>query len=123
MADSHAHALPQLDAESAPLPPYRSPAWLRGGHAQTIWPYMLPRPAVPFRRERIDTPDGDFWDFDWLDAPDASRAPLVALFHGLEGNSDSHYARALMALLAASMWYVEKRAAVDFIGYAIAAGR
>jgi pilus assembly protein CpaE len=30
---------------------------------------------------------------------------------------------ALMALMAASMWYVEKRADVDFIGYAIAAGR
>jgi len=30
---------------------------------------------------------------------------------------------ALMALLAASMWYVEKRADVDFIGYAISSGR
>jgi hypothetical protein len=30
---------------------------------------------------------------------------------------------ALMALLAASMWYVEKRADIDFIGYAISAGR
>ncbi len=100
MVDGTAHALPQLERESTPLPPYRSPAWLRGGHAQTIWPYLLPRPAVRFRRERIETTDGDFWDFDWLDAPEAPRAPLVALFHGLEGSSDSHYARALMALLA-----------------------
>ena len=92
--------LPQFARESAPLPPYRSPAWLRGGHAQTIWPYLLPRPTVRFRRERIETPDGDFWDFDWLDAPEGQRAPLVALFHGLEGNSDSHYARSLMAQLA-----------------------
>jgi len=30
---------------------------------------------------------------------------------------------ALMALVATSMWYVEKRADVDFIGYAISAGR
>ena len=29
---------------------------------------------------------------------------------------------ALMALMAASMWYAEKRADVDFISYAIAAG-
>ncbi|HET7032403.1 MAG TPA: alpha/beta fold hydrolase [Casimicrobiaceae bacterium] len=100
MVDGTAHALPQIDARNAPLPQYRSPAWLRGGHAQTIWPYLLPRPAVRFRRERIETPDGDFWDFDWLDAPQTSRAPLVALFHGLEGSSDSHYARSLMALLA-----------------------
>jgi predicted alpha/beta-fold hydrolase len=104
LADGAAHALQRLARESAPLPPYRSPAWLRGGHAQTIWPYLLPRPAVRFRRERIETPDGDFWDFDWLDAAEASRAPLVALFHGLEGSSDSHYARALMALLAERGW-------------------
>jgi len=100
LADGGVHALPQFARESAPTPPYRGPAWLRGGHAQTIWPYLLPRPAVRFRRERIDTPDGDFWDFDWLDAPQGARTPLIALFHGLEGSSDSHYARALMALLA-----------------------
>jgi predicted alpha/beta-fold hydrolase len=100
LADGTAHALRQFARKSAPLPPYRSPAWLRGGHAQTIWPYLLPRPDVRFRRERIETPDGDFWDFDWLATPAGSRAPLIALFHGLEGNSESHYARALMALLA-----------------------
>jgi uncharacterized protein len=85
--------------------PYRGPPWLRGGHAQTIWPYLLPRPAVRYRRERVDAPDGDFWDFDWVDAPESSHeTPLVMLFHGLEGGSDSHYARALMALVAARGW-------------------
>ena len=104
MIDGAAHALPPLDSRAA-LPPYRSPGWLRGGHAQTIWPYMLPRTAVRYRRERVETPDGDFWDFDWLDAGDAAAgAPLVALFHGLEGSSDSHYARALMATLAERGW-------------------
>jgi len=103
LVDGSAHALPRLDADPAPLP-YRAPAWLRGGHAQTIWPYILPRPAVRYRRERIETPDGDFWDFDWLDAQAGSHAPLVALFHGLEGSSGSHYARALMAVLAARGW-------------------
>jgi predicted alpha/beta-fold hydrolase len=96
--------LPPLEADHPPLPPYRSPAWLRGGHAQTIWPYLLARPTVRYRRERVETPDGDFWDFDWVDAGDACRAPLVALFHGLEGSSDSHYARALMAILAERGW-------------------
>jgi hypothetical protein len=98
-----AGALSPLDARLAP-PPFESPGWLRGGHAQTIWPYLLPRPAVRYRRERVEAPDGDFWDFDWLDAPETSRTPLVALFHGLEGSSDSHYARALMALLAQRGW-------------------
>jgi predicted alpha/beta-fold hydrolase len=79
---------------------YRSPRWLAGGHAQTIWPFRLQRPAVALRRERVETADGDFWDFDWLDAPADANAPLVVLFHGLEGGSSSHYARALFALLA-----------------------
>jgi hypothetical protein len=86
-------------------PPYRAPRWLAGGHAQTIWPYFLRRPHVPMRRERVDTPDGDFWLFDWLDVPVANPdAPLVVLFHGLEGSSASHYARALFARLAALGW-------------------
>lgn len=80
---------------------YRAPRWLAGGHAQTIWPYRLPRAYVPLRRERVGTPDGDFWDFDWLDVDGAPYAPLVVLFHGLEGGSTSHYARALLTHLRA----------------------
>ena len=89
----------------APVEAYRAPAWLPGGHAQTIYPYFLPRPAVRFRRERLEAPDGDVWDFDWVDAdapPD--EAPLVVLFHGLEGGSGSHYARTLMAAVHALGW-------------------
>jgi predicted alpha/beta-fold hydrolase len=84
---------------------YRAPRWLAGGHAQTIWPFRLPRARVALRRERVDTPDGDFWDFDWLDAGASPGAPLVVLFHGLEGGSTSHYARALLALLGARGWH------------------
>ncbi len=82
---------------------YHAPAWLRGRHLQTIWPSLLaPRPLPAYRRERWDTPDGDFIDLDWalLDRDDAARSvprPLLALFHGLEGNSNSHYSRTLMA--------------------------
>ena len=84
---------------------YRAPAWLRGGHAQTIFPYFLRRPVIRYQRERIDTQDGDFWDLDWLPQPRAApRAPLVALFHGLEGSAESHYALALMAHLTAMGW-------------------
>jgi len=99
--------LPHL-APQGPLPapgPYRAPVWLAGGHAQTIYPFLLPRPRVTYRRERVDTPDGDFWDFDWVDAPvDRGDAPVVALFHGLEGGSGSHYALALMSAVAALGW-------------------
>ncbi len=84
---------------------YLAPAWLPGGHAQTIYPVLIRRPHVSYRRQRADTPDGDFVDFDWLDVPAATAAtPLVALFHGLESSSSAHYALALMAHLAAIGW-------------------
>jgi len=92
------------------LVPYRAPSWLPGGHAQTIHPFLLRRPEVRYRRERIETPDGDFWEFDWMDptvtedAASTSARPLVVLFHGLEGGSGSHYARALMLYLASIGW-------------------
>jgi uncharacterized protein len=91
---------------AAAFAPFVSPAWLRGGHAQTIYPYFLRRPVVRYRRERVDTHDGDFWDFDWLaDAPGTRPdAPLVVLFHGLEGSAQSHYALLLMMLLAERGW-------------------
>jgi hypothetical protein len=84
---------------------YRAPAWLPGGHAQTIYPIFVPRPRVAYRRQRFDTPDGDFVDFDWLEVPGATaRTPLVVLFHGLESGSSAHYALALMRHLAAIGW-------------------
>jgi predicted alpha/beta-fold hydrolase len=83
-----------------PVDRYAAPRWLPGGHAQTIYASRLRHGAPALRRERVDAHDGDFWDFDWLDAP-APAAPLVALFHGLEGSARSHYARALMRALAA----------------------
>ena len=96
--------MPDGSPDAAPMP-YRGPSWLPGGHAQTIYPYFLARPAVTYRRERVATPDGDFWDFDWLVIPQAATdAPLVVLFHGLEGGAQSHYALMLMALLTARGW-------------------
>jgi len=84
---------------------YDAPGWLPGGHAQTIYPVFVRRPQVRYRRQRVDTPDGDFVDFDWLDVPEASPAtPLVVLFHGLESGSGAHYARGLMAHLASLGW-------------------
>jgi predicted alpha/beta-fold hydrolase len=54
------------------------------------------------RREQWDTADGDVIDLDWLDGPE--DAPLVILFHGLEGCSRSHYARALLRHLKLRGW-------------------
>ena len=92
----------------SPHADYLAPGWMRNRHLQTIWPAVVAvaRP-VQYRRERWSTPDGDFIDLDWAVpslATQAAAGPLVALFHGLEGNSDSHYARSLMADLLAIGW-------------------
>ena len=81
---------------------YRAPWWLPGGQAQTLWPLLRKGPLPRYRRQRWDTPDGDFLDLDWVDG--AAEAPLLVLFHGLEGSSRSHYARALMRAVAARGW-------------------
>jgi predicted alpha/beta-fold hydrolase len=47
-----------------------------------------------YLRERWDTPDGDFVDVDFSHAVTPNEAPLLVLFHGLEGSSTSHYAQA-----------------------------
>ena len=89
------------------LEPYRAPRWLPGGHLQTIYPATLVGKApVAYRRERWDvhhpTLGEDFVDVDFVDGEPGK--PLVVLFHGLEGSSNSHYARSLMAALAERGW-------------------
>ena len=81
---------------------YRAPWWLPGGHLQTLYGALVGRSKLDWKRERWDTPDGDFVDVDRLPGP--AGAPLIALFHGLEGGSNSHYAGALALELARRGW-------------------
>ncbi len=78
----------------------------RGGR---LWDQHGAQPdSCVYQRERWPscdaqgTPDGDFIDVDFL--PWIERAPLVMLFHGLEGSSQSHYAVAMMRALRARGW-------------------
>lgn len=93
------------------MPPpvaYRAPKWLPGGHAQTLYPLLIKPEAPAYWRERWETPDGDYLDLDWNEAPvlvaGDKNTPLVVLFHGLEGNSNSHYAISLMSAFSAIGW-------------------
>jgi len=71
--------------------PFRPPWWLRNAHAQTIGGKLLrPKIALPLRRERIETPDGDFLDLDFGPKP-FPDAPIVVVLHGLEGSSRRNY--------------------------------
>jgi predicted alpha/beta-fold hydrolase len=75
---------------------YRAPWWLPGGNTQTLWAALACRqrfgPAPRWQRRRWTTDDGDFIDVDQAQHPSAPHAPLLVLFHGLEGSSSSHYA-------------------------------
>ena len=76
---------------------YAPPWWLPGGNLQTIYARRLAITyPIEYRRERWDTPDGDFIDLDWCE-PGGDKSKLLVLFHGLEGCSRSHYALSLMA--------------------------
>ena len=69
---------------------------------QTLWPYLFRRmPRVELRRERLELPDGDFLDLDWTKN---SRGPIVIVLHGLEGSSDSKYARGLLKAVHDHGW-------------------
>ena len=81
---------------------FRAPFFLRNGHVQTILPVLLPRRVrAPFIRERLELPDGDFLDLDWL-RRGAKRLAILA--HGLEGSSTQQYIRGMAAALAAAGW-------------------
>ncbi len=82
---------------------FAAPAWLRNPHLQTIYASLAARaPRMQWRRERWDTPDGDFVDVDFIDGPAGS--PWVHLYHGLEGSSNSPYARVLMGHVQRRGW-------------------
>lgn len=89
---------------------YKAPWWLPGGNAQTIYAAKVARRYAGKRprwlRERWHTPDGDFVDVDWRidEAAMPANAPLLVLFHGLEGSSSSHYAEAFAQETQARGW-------------------
>jgi len=75
---------------------------------QTIWAALRARrflkDAPVFRRVRWISPDDDFVDVDFADGTSDLRAPLLVVFHGLEGSSGSHYAQALADVANARGW-------------------
>ena len=88
--------------------PYEAPWWLPGGNLQTIYAALRSRrylgEAPSFRRERWVTPDDDFVDVDFARHGGAASAPLLVVFHGLEGSSASHYAEAFADVARTRGW-------------------
>ena len=84
---------------------YSAPWWLPGGNPQTLWAALASRrhfgPPPRWQRRRWKAPDGDFIDVDQALHSSAPEAPLLVLFHGLEGSSASPYAVAFADFAAA----------------------
>ncbi len=54
---SHEDLKPRI-MEELDRHPYRAPVWLRWNHGQTAWaPYLRRKNLLPYRLERIETPD------------------------------------------------------------------
>ena len=83
---------------------YRAPVLFRNGHRQSICPTLFRRvKVVTGRRERIDTPDGDFLDLDW---GEQGERRLAVLLHGLEGSSKQAYMQGMARALRRRGWDV-----------------
>lgn len=83
---------------------YRAPSWLPGGHLQTIYPALFPKaPRMDIRRERIELPDGDFLDLDWVES---GNPRLAIVSHGLEASSAAPYIRNVARSLHDNGWDV-----------------
>ncbi|HSD96555.1 MAG TPA: hydrolase [Sulfuricaulis sp.] len=81
---------------------FKAAWWCRGPHGQTLWARLARRPPhVALWRERLELPDGDFIDLDWTEK---GSGPIVIVLHGLEGSSDSPYARGLLRAIERRGW-------------------
>lgn len=79
------------------------PVWLKHPHIQTLLGrFINVPPPARYQRERIETPDDDFIDLDWLWHGPAR--PTVLICHGLEGCSQSIYIRRIMKSIQALGW-------------------
>ncbi|MBP6828605.1 MAG: alpha/beta fold hydrolase [Saprospiraceae bacterium] len=92
--------MPLLESSSFPGPP----RWQYNGHLQTLYPGVFRRVhGVDYQRERINTPDRDFLDLDWIRQ---GSKRLLLLTHGLEGNSGRQYIRGAAKLFSRHHWDV-----------------
>lgn len=84
--------------------PYRPLRWPQNPHLTTIWGRAVRRPALlPWREQRLETPDDDFLDL--LNLPGTNdESPSFVFFHGLEGSLKSHYVPGMLGSAHARGW-------------------
>ncbi len=85
--------MPVLNSNS-----FKPTTLFRNGFIGTIYPYYFRKLfSYPYQRQRVETPDNDFFDIDWLTSDKNTK--LAILLHGLEGSSRSQYINGLTGVL------------------------
>jgi uncharacterized protein len=78
---------------------YVRPLFLPNRHLETIYPSLFRKVELhAYERERIETPDRDFLDLDFLRQ---GASHLVIISHGLEGNTERAYIKGMAKALFA----------------------
>lgn len=73
-------------------------------HINTIYASQLRKlKSINYERIRIETPDDDFIDLDWI-YKDSSKVAIVC--HGLEGSAESRYIKGISAIFTEKNWSV-----------------
>lgn len=84
---------------------FNPPFWLKNPHIQTILPKFLVKFTPKYERVLVKDSLGESdVAFDYLLTDDNKingkyQKPLIVLFHGMEGSSQSHYARTLAKIV------------------------
>ena len=82
-------------------------SWLSGRHIQTILGSFINRNlGIHTVRERVELPDGDFIDIDWLNHQTKSSSPTILFLHGLEGSIESSYIQELLQHYEDTDWRI-----------------
>ncbi len=78
--------------------------WLPNSHLQTMWPTFCRGDIknLALERERVELPDGDFIDLDWLGKQ--KTGPVIVILHGFEGSIESHYAKGMLQTFDRAGW-------------------
>jgi predicted alpha/beta-fold hydrolase len=84
-------------------PSYKGNKLFGGSHLETIVPALFRKLNIPYERERLELPDGDFMDLDFLRN---GNHRILVLFHGLEGSSSSQYIKGMARSFYEQNWDV-----------------
>ena len=84
---------------------YRLPnSFFKNCHLNTIYASQLRKlNNIQYKRERIETPDDDFIDLDWIPK---NKTKVAIICHGLEGSAESRYVKGMAGIFSENAWTV-----------------